>query len=124
MDGFKRTWTTVADDVVKRIPGGRDRVTAEAADLDWQDVPKDGSLTVGFMPGAAIRSAIQEFGIPKVSKIAIGSIDCPAASGDEDGFYPGFYAIEGNYRNGRARVYLVDTGTSLTPVFSDFWAKV
>jgi hypothetical protein len=117
-----RNWTTVADDVVARIPGGRDRVARAAARLHWEAIPEGGSLTVGFMPGEAINSAIRELEIPKVSKVAIGSIDCPGRNG-EDGFYPGLYGIEGNYKDGRARVYILDTGTSVTPVFSDFWPK-
>jgi hypothetical protein len=32
----------------------------------------------------------------------------------------GLLAIEGNYKNGRARIYLVDDGVSVTPVATDF----
>jgi len=115
----KRTWTTVAEEYVDRL-GGRDEVATEIGRLDWQDVPKGGSLTVGFLPGEAIKHAVRELRIPKVSRVAISGFERPGRPG-EDGFYPGFYGIEGRYKNGRARVYVLDVGTTLLPVCSDFW---
>lgn len=116
----QRNWTSTGAAMVARL-GGRREVAAEAGRLEWQTVPEGGSLTVGFMPGEAINAAIRELRIPKVSAVAISGFERPAASPDEDGFYPGFYGIEGNYKNGRARVYVLDLGTCLQPLFSDFW---
>src|SRR2546430_5775899 len=109
---MERTWTEIGADYVERL--GKRSVEHEIEALDWQDVKDDG-ITVAFIPGQAIKEATRELRIPNVTKVAISSFDCPATSPDQDGFYPGFYGIEGNYKNGRARVYVLDTGTSLTP---------
>lgn len=111
-------WTSTGEGLVERL-GGRGAVEAAIAELEWQAIPEEGSLTVGFMPGEAIKTCIREFRIPKVSAIAIDSFERPAASPEEDGFYPGFYGIEGNYSNGRARIYVLDTGTSIQPLCSE-----
>jgi hypothetical protein len=108
--------------MVERL-GGRDEVAAEAERMEWQELTEGGSLTVGFMPGHAIKAVIGELGIPKVSAIAISSFDRPASNREDDGFYPGFYGIEGNYTNGRARIYVLDLGTCIEPLFSDLYAK-
>jgi len=116
----RRDWTNVGAEVVERI-GGRDAASSEAESLEWQSVPIGRPLTVGFMPGEAIKAAISELAIPKVSAIAIGSLERPGATGDDDGWYPGFYGIEGNYRNCVVRVYIIDGGESLIPIFADVW---
>lgn len=118
---MERAWTTVGEEYVERL--GLAEVEAAIDGLEWQDVPVNGKLTVGFMPGEAINTCIREFAMPKVSKIAIDAFERPAASPEEDGFYPGFYGIEANYANGRVRVYVLDTGCGITPLASDFWEK-
>ncbi len=116
---MQRNWTTVAGEYVQRI--GKDDIEKTIDELDWQDVPEGGKLTLPFIPGEAINTAIAEFDIPKVSKVALGSFELPAPDAEGDGFYPGFYGIEGNYKNGRARVFVLDTGTVLVPIVSDFY---
>lgn len=120
---MERTWTTVGDELVERV-GGRDVIGTAIEDLDWQIVDRDAGVTVGAMPGIAINATIRELRIPKVSAIAVDSFSIPAASSDDDGFYPGFYGIEGNYTNGLARVYLLDTGCEIVPVASELIAPV
>lgn len=66
-----------------------------------------------MVPGLGIQHAIAELRIPKVSQIAVSSELAPH----------GFYGIEGNYKNGRARVYIIDMGTHLIPLASDFFGE-
>lgn len=119
----QRTWTEVGAEMVERL-GGREEVDAEAERMEWQELLEEGGLTVAFMPGHAIKAVIGELEIPKVSAVAISSFDRPASRPEEeDGFYPGFYGIEGNYTNGRARIFVLDLGTCIQPLFSDLYAK-
>ena len=119
---MRRNWTTVGEEYVERL--GREDVEKEIAALDWQEIPAGGSLTVGFMPGYGINEVIAQLDLPKrVSRIAISAFERPAPTPDEDGFYPGFYGIETSYSNGLCRVYVLDLGTELTPLASDFWDR-
>lgn len=115
-----RTWTEVGDEALDnslRRESGRvlDRRAIEIAidKLDWEEVPEGGSLTLGAMAGMAINATITEFRIPKVTRVAVSNRLAPY----------GFYGIEGNYKNGRALIYLLDTGTGVTPLASDFYEK-
>lgn len=109
---MQRSWTTVGAEFVEQLD--QRSVEHEIEAMEWQEIPRGRSLTLGFMPGEAIKTAVRELALPKVSQVAVSSFDRP-------GFYPGFYGIEANYRNGRARIYVLDTGTGLTPLVSDFW---
>lgn len=116
---YTRTWTQVgaADVIGKRLEGGG-RVTRPAVEraieaLSWIDVPESDELSLSMIPGEGIKAAIKELRIPKVTQIAISHDLAPY----------GLYAIEGNYKNGRAVVYVVDLGSNLIPVASDFYPK-
>lgn len=118
MGDFTRTWTGVGAEFFAdaRLEEGkkpnRQRVERAIDGLKWQDAPEgDHSIELPMAPGLAIRQAIKELRLPKVSRFAI-SIDLAPF---------GFYGIEANYRNGRARVYIVDQGSVLTTLASDFW---
>lgn len=113
---MERSWTTTGTPLVKRL--GQKEVEDEIEAFDWQ--PVEAGMEIAFSPGHAIKTAIQEFGLPKVSAIALSGFSREGGS-EEDGFYPGFYGIEANYVNGRARVYLLDTGVELIPLASDHW---
>jgi hypothetical protein len=117
----QRNWTTVGAELVERC-GGRDAVLCEILALDWDEIPEDGHLSVGMMPGMAIKEAILQLEIPRVRKIAVGGMSVPDADGG-DGFYPGLYGIEGNYTAGRACIFILDTGVEVTPVASFFYPK-
>lgn len=117
---MERSWLSIGDEFVAKVGGGQDGVAAAIDGLEWIDIPEDGSLTVAFSPGYAIKAAIREFGLPAVRRVApYGGFSIPDADGG-DGFYPALYGIEANYANGRARIFLLDTGTGLTPLCSDF----
>jgi hypothetical protein len=92
--------------------------------LEWHELPDDGALSAPFMPGEAIKAAIAQLRLPKVSRIAWNGALAFHDDPEQDGEYPGLCGIEANYRNGRARVYIVDNGTEILPVVSDFWPKV
>lgn len=117
----ERTWTTLGKELVEKV-GGRETVEAAIAALEWQTIPPKGKLTVGALPGFSIKATIRELSIPKVTRIAISSFSVPGAD-DGDGFYPGFYGIEGNYTNGRGLIFVLDTGVSITPLVSDLYPK-
>ena len=59
------------------------------------------------MVAIAINGAIREFRIP-ATRIAISHDMVPF----------GLYCIEGKYKNGTARIFLVDDGTTITPIAS------
>lgn len=108
---FQRNWTTVGaelelDPEARRTPS-REEYARLFADLEWEPVTGEKPM----LPGLAIKEAIKELRIPKVTRIAISHELAPY----------GLYGIEGNYRNGRALVYIVDRGAVLTPVASDFY---
>ncbi len=115
MTSSERTWLSVGEDFAARL--GKRSVEHTIESMEWEPIPENGSLSLGAMPGMAIKTVIEEFGLPKVSAVAVSGFERP-------GFYPGFYGIEANYSNGRARLYVLDTGTGVTPIVSDFEAKV
>jgi hypothetical protein len=112
----EQTWTTVGAEIVDRV-GGRETVERKIEGLEWRT--REQGSDVAFAPGAAINAAIRDLRIPRVTAFAIDSFEIRDDAGD--GFYPGFYGIEGNYTNGRARVYLLDTGVELVPVMSELY---
>lgn len=112
---MKRTWTKVGTEVAgNELEDGAslDRATVMLAidNLEWRAIPKGGTLEAPFMPGEGIKAAIKELRIPKVSHVAWSHELAPY----------GFYGIRGHYTNGDAEVYIVDLGTHLVPVCSDF----
>ena len=97
-------WTTVGVEFDKATVG------RAIEGLHWIDP----SGSVPMSPGLAIKKAIEEFQIPKVSQIAWESDSgVPGPDGPYD-----LLGIEGNYANGRVRIYIVDKGTVLIPVCS------
>lgn len=81
-------------------------------ELEWVDATVD--LTLPALSGMAITEVVRELRIPKVTQISYGCNELAPY---------GFYGIEGNYKNGRVRVYVVDSGTECTPVCMDHWTK-
>lgn len=102
-----RNWTTVGAKFT-RTERQRANVAGAVARLEW--VAPEGEFPM--LPAENIKAAIRSLRIPKVSLIAIGTM----------GRY-GFYGIEGNYANGRARFYVLDRGSEVVLVASDFFAK-
>lgn len=99
----------IADDEL----GLRSAVVGGINALAWIDIV-DG-MELPFMQGEGIKTLIRELRIPKVDRIAFESHhrmwDEPYA----------LYGIQGNYRNGRARIYAVDRGSDTIVVASDFY---
>jgi hypothetical protein len=101
----KRNWTTVGDGVVSR-----ERIERAIASLEWQAIP----VELGAGQGLGIKHAIRELRIPKVSHVATTNMLAPFC----------FYGIRGHYTNGDADVFIIDRGSDLIPVCSDFTEKV
>jgi hypothetical protein len=113
-----RTWTKIGEEVVgspidEGTILGRDMVVKAIEELEWREIPKEGTLEAPAMLGLNITEAIQKLKIPNVSHVGWSSELAPY----------GFYGIRGHYKNGDAEIYLVDQGTDLTPVCSDFIGK-
>lgn len=124
-----RTWTTVGEQHIGRLPleSGelltRELIEAAIDELNWVDTADANTLPA--MPAWTIQEAIKQLRIPRVSKIAWC---CHATDDPEfDERYPlapfGFYGIEGNYTNGRARVYVLDLGAEATPLCSELFTE-
>lgn len=106
MTTAQQTWTQTGKDYTE----GEQRPTAAAAIDGLQWVSPEGSFPMA--PGLAIKKCITELRIPKVSAVAW------------QGGYIGPYevlGIEGNYKNGRVRVYVLDRGADLLVLRSDLW---
>jgi len=99
----QRNWTEVG-----RHFCNRGEVESAISSAKW--VEARGSFP--FMQGEGIKTAIQQLGIPKVSHIALSVVDSC-----------GLYGIRGHYTNGTAEVWVLDRGTELVPVCSDFEAN-
>lgn len=117
---MKRTWTEVGAEYVERL--GERSVEHEIEAMEWTIMREGGTATVGAMPGMAINKLIEEFRLPKVTGFAISGFERPGGP-EADGFYPGFYGVEANYRNGRARIYVLDIGATLIPLASDLFEE-
>lgn len=111
-----RTWTQSG--ARYSTPERRPQVERAIEGLTWQSfVP---GMSLPFMSGESIKATIVELSLPRVSALAWdGGLSFPAPNDESE--YPGLYGIETNFANGRARVYVVDAGTEIVPVCSDFW---
>jgi hypothetical protein len=133
----RRDWTSVGQELLnpKACPLGHNWTIKEVFeravdDLQWVEVDDSGPVVAisvglignvggGLFDALAINAAIRELRIPRVTRIAVGLLDCWSV--DELGpLCYGLLGIEGNYTNGTARVYIVDRGSDLLPIASDF----
>lgn len=108
----KQNWTQAG---AHHSDGNRELIQERIDRLEWVDIPPHGeSLDLPFCQGEGIKECIRELRIPKVSRISWSCME----------FAPfGFYGIEGNYKNGRVRVYIMDEGSTCVPVMSEIWPK-
>jgi hypothetical protein len=104
---MERTWTNIGAEYV--TDDNRTHVEHAIEKLAWRT--PEGEFPA--MPGLGIKAVISELRLPKVSRVAISHDLAPY----------GLYGIEANYKNGCARVYVVDKGSNLIPICSDFWPK-
>ena len=114
---MERTWTSIGAPYVE----GREAQINRAIDaLAWESVEGEKPM----MPALAIGDAIKQLRLPKVSRVAIATTDLTYPDGDCGRAYYALYGIEANYKNGRARLYLLDRGSESIPVCSDFYPAV
>lgn len=110
---MERTWTDIGkQDLASIAPDDSDEIQRALVErsienLTWESV--EGAKPM--LPGLGIKECIKQLRLPKVSQVAISHDLAPY----------GFYGIEARYKNGRARVYVLDRGTDLIPLASDFW---
>jgi hypothetical protein len=102
----KRNWTQVG---VNYSHGKRPMISKAIDHMKWQVVLCD----MAFAPGEGIKVAIQQFKIPKVSQVAFSQELAPY----------GLLGIQGHYKNGVARIYILDAGERLIPICSDIYRK-
>jgi hypothetical protein len=113
---MERTWLEVG----KNYTSGKDRDRVEAAieALQWHPPTGEGPMS----PVLTLESVVTELRLPKVSAIAWGGGDANVLT------YPDgpetatdtVLGVESNYSNGRARLYVLDTGVAAVPLASDF----
>lgn len=103
---MQRTWTNVAKEYTENK---EDEIAEMFNRLEWHELP----YTMAAMPGMGIKEAIKQLNIPKVSHVACSHELAPY----------GLMGIIGHYKNGEAKVYLIDTGTEIIPLASDFGAS-
>jgi hypothetical protein len=106
----QRTWTKIGADYTASI----EHVWAAKFDeLEWITLPKDGKgLTLPMCQGEAIKAAIKELRIPKVSHIAWNGVY---------GSGYGVYGIRGHYKNGAAEIFILDEGSRIVVLCSDLY---
>ena len=103
---MNRTWTEVGEEYTRDKQGD---IAAMIERMEWRTLPCE----MGMGPGIAIKEAIKDFKIPKVSRVATSNELAPY----------GLLGVEGNYRNGRGQIFMVDDGLSVTPICTDFYSK-
>ena len=104
---MERNWTNTGSKY-NRTEAQRARLAKAFEALKLEPLPE--SLPAG--PGLTIKEVIREFRIPRVTRIAWSGVYMNRY---------GLYAIEGNYTNGRAVLYVLDVGTRAIPLASDFF---
>lgn len=114
---LKTDWMQVGKEYLKT---DKDTATVlnEKDRLKW--MPLVNGMSLPFMQGSAIKNAIKELGLPKVSAIAYGG---GFGLSVEPGAGYGFYGIEANYKDCVIRIHLLDNGCSCTPLFIDVYSK-
>ncbi len=103
---MKRTWTEVGEEYTRDKQGD---IAAMIERMEWHTLPCE----MGMGPGIAIKEAIKAFKIPKVSRVATSNEMAPY----------GLLAVEGNYKNDRGQIFMVDDGLSVTPICTDLYSK-
>jgi hypothetical protein len=113
---MERTWLEVGKDYTSGKD--RDRVSAAIEALAWHPPTGQGPMS----PVLTLQSVVTELRLPKVSALGWGGGDANVLEypdGPETATYT-VLGVESNYSNGRARLYVLDTGVAAVPVASDF----
>ena len=106
---MERNWTNIGSEY-NSTPEQRKKLSAIFEVLEWETVTPDG-LTWPMMPALALEEAIKELRLPKVSAVAQSNAMAPY----------GLIAARCKYTNGMAEVYIVDEGSTLKVLASDFY---
>lgn len=101
------SWTPVGKRYTRTLVQ-RASVLREVSGMQW--VSPKGKFSMS--DGLALEAAIKEFRIPNVSAVSVNA--------RHEGYT--LLGIEGNYSNGRARIYMLDTGSRLVPLMSELLA--
>lgn len=118
----RRDWMTIAQEGGQLFEQ-RERIELMIERLKWQEHPLPDKLPMS--PGLAIKKIISEFTVPKVSAVALSDDDLIIPDGDDgERAYLAMYGIEGNYRNGRVRLYVIDFGSHLNVAAADVYEPV
>lgn len=112
--GPQRTWTRVGSDFT--TPERRPDVLRAIGTLRWRTVA--GCRSLPAFQASAIAIGVQALGLQNVSALALSGLHSPLPWQEEE---YSVYGIESQYANGRARLYVLDRGTVLVPLVSDFW---
>lgn len=112
----RRDWTTVG----QRFAAYRGRFEEAVEALTWCSPPP---ADLPAMQGIAIRTAVAELALPKVTAVAFDA-EFEMPDGDSGGTaYLSVLGIECNYKDAKVRAYVVDTGSELVPTAMDVWPK-
>ena len=101
---FTRSWTTVA---THYTDNKRDQLAALFADLRWEAFPSTSSFSVGHLA----KIFISTLKTPLPLEIAVSHQLAPY----------GLVGLHIPYKNGRAKVYILDQGDTALILASDFW---
>ena len=104
---YREDWMTVSR---QEWDGRQDSIRKAIAAMEWRALPVQDAPA---MPGLAIKACIEEFRIPRVSRVAWSHALAPY----------GLCGIEGTYKNGLAQVYVLDLGSHVSPLVVYFWPK-
>ncbi len=103
---MERTFTQVG----REHSEGREAELSEMfSRLVWQALP----ATLPMAPGEGLKEVIKELGIPKVDSVAYSHELAPY----------GLMGCKAHYSNGDATVYMVDEGSNVVILASDFYPK-
>lgn len=93
-----------------------EEIEREVAGLQWTT-----ETMLPMSPALGIREVIKQLGLPKVTATAIGGcIEVP--DGPFETATYSIYGIEANYSDARIRVYVLDRGHELIPLYMDVFA--
>lgn len=101
---FTRTWTTIA---AHYTDDKREQLAAAFAGLSWEPFPG----TLSFSAGHLVRIFISTLKTPLPLEVAASHCLAPY----------GLIGIHIQYKNGRAKAYLLDQGDTALILASDFW---
>jgi len=111
----KQQWTTIGKKW-NDTPEKKKAIQKAVKEIDWVKTEGNPNIKLPMMPGEGIKKVIATFHIPKVSALGWVSLPGYQAFGNR-----ALLAVEGNYHNGRARIYVMDAGDELIPVYMEHW---